>query len=245
MKRILTTLREKWPEYLLEILVLIIGIYGAFAVDAWNDNRKSRTQQAIYVNHILSNLKDDKVQLDTLLAHSQELIEITEFFITGYKNQKIDTKKATLKSGFMAIEKNFNGYRSGIDALLNSGSLDLIPDQISLDLQKYYEESEDLVKRESMSNEYIRDFVEPHFFREYANTFFQIDTYDIRKMYEGDTRTLGFVDEQKLLNDRQMEIHFVIRNVQTKVEIQLYQKLIDRNTKLQTQLANITGSTDQ
>ncbi len=30
MKRILHLLKEKWPEYLIEILVLIIGIWAAF-----------------------------------------------------------------------------------------------------------------------------------------------------------------------------------------------------------------------
>lgn len=53
--RFLRTLKKKWPEYLLEIIVLVIGIYGAFAVDNWNEQRKDRKQEI----KILKSLKSD------------------------------------------------------------------------------------------------------------------------------------------------------------------------------------------
>ncbi|MFD2200541.1 hypothetical protein [Shivajiella indica] len=61
MKRILYLLKEKWPEYLIEILVLIIGIYGAFELSNYGENNSRKRAE-------LEILKGCKTELTTDLA---------------------------------------------------------------------------------------------------------------------------------------------------------------------------------
>jgi ABC-type uncharacterized transport system fused permease/ATPase subunit len=61
MKKILETLKRKWAEYLLEIIVITVGILGAYALNEWN-NRKERLKDEISIlGEIQLGLKSDLI----------------------------------------------------------------------------------------------------------------------------------------------------------------------------------------
>lgn len=65
MKKILETLKLKWAEYLLEMIVIVMGILGAFMLNNWNTHRNERTIEREYMQSMLSDLEKDKNSLHT------------------------------------------------------------------------------------------------------------------------------------------------------------------------------------
>lgn len=68
MKKILEILKQKWAEYLLEILVIIIGILGAFMFDGWNEERKDRIMEETIYSNLISSLESDLKNLNRSLS---------------------------------------------------------------------------------------------------------------------------------------------------------------------------------
>lgn len=60
MKKILETLKRKWAEYLLEMIVIMFGILGAFMLNNWNEGKKERLQEI----QLLTELHADLVETE-------------------------------------------------------------------------------------------------------------------------------------------------------------------------------------
>ena len=83
MKRVLTTLSEKWPEYLLEIIVLIIGIYGAFVLDNWNEDRMNEEAIRKIIQQVDRELEKDIQYSNSMIEYGNQLDSLADLVLSN------------------------------------------------------------------------------------------------------------------------------------------------------------------
>lgn len=237
--RIFKHLRLEWFRYGFETLAVIVGILAAFALENWNEERQYRDQTTAFLQHIESNISEDLEELRSLMILLDLTIERADSLITSYKMQSFDAYTASVSIGWLNVEKSFHVTRSGMDALINSGRLDLLSPDLTFELQQYYALCDKLAEREAISNGFIQDKYETYHYDHYVETTRLSDVYGISEKYADDPRELYLVDVEKLVDDHKLEILVLIRLVHTETEKEIYEQLINSASALQASIRRI------
>ena len=227
MKRILTTLSQKWPEYLLEIMVIIIGIYGAFALDNWNDQRKDREKERT----LLINLKRDfQLRQYELLEFEEARNRAFNSLSHWYKaiaNQNTLPEKSKLDTSIVHIlnAMTFNDQFKMLDVLFSTGMINDIKDEdLKQRLLIWPQQVEEMMEEQRTRIEIYHNFLYPILlkhvalreiyeqvrFRGYNLPKGQPPTYvtDYPGLLAEPTfeRTLGLLEAMLFVNDRDSKI---------------------------------------
>lgn len=174
MKRIIKTLKQNWPEYFLEILVITIGILGAFTLNSWKERSDTNDQVYRSLSNLLSELQDDSVQFNYHRISSRQTLNSVRklLSIVSQPNSSIDSMEFhyhQARSFVLYVPQN-----SSFQSMNQLGLLQNISDpQLLYDLQNYYTFTQPNVK-------ILRDLEEQKF----QDDMNSIDTDSAIKMEE-------------------------------------------------------------
>lgn len=128
MEKILETLKQKWAEYLLEIMVIIIGIIGAFMLNSWNNNNIQLKNEQLILKGLKKNLvfnleELNRTQKDTKQGYDAciEILKLVEPQVSTYSVQKVDSLL-----GEMINYYTYDPSTGAIDEIINAGQLNII-----------------------------------------------------------------------------------------------------------------------
>ncbi len=129
MKKILEHFAAEWYKYVLEILVITIGILGAFALNNWNEHRLAKLEE----EKIVANLHKEFKQSESLLR--QKLLLSKQCYKAGLEVMKLmgasreELQRTNLDSllfGMLPGSGDFLPAENAIENILQSGKLSLI-----------------------------------------------------------------------------------------------------------------------
>jgi hypothetical protein len=138
MKRIGTTLKEKWPEYILEILVITIGILGAFALNSWNEESNREEAELKILKEIKSNLELDLIDLNGNRKGHFENLKVLDSL---KRAQELQLTNEQVAINFYSAFRDYiyTPQRSAIETLRAKG-VDLISDDsLRIDILRLYD----------------------------------------------------------------------------------------------------------
>lgn len=125
MKRILTTFSQKWPEYLLEILVLVIGIYGAFALDRWGENKVRKNIEIEILKGCQKELLTDLQDIELNMRELSQSLRSIDIIIAAFENDQLYHDSLAFHFNYTLLPMHFVHSTSSFETLKSKG-LDII-----------------------------------------------------------------------------------------------------------------------
>lgn len=157
MKRILTTLSQKWPEYLLEMVVITAGIIGAFMLNQWKETNDDKEEAQLMLKQLRSNLVQDSVAIHESVQwmerYDSSVVDLQSF------NGDIYHRVSMIPVINTTIHVSLN--TAAFDLYTSSGKIELIPDSLSLRLQNHYLLYETWQADQDFFNETIEEGIRP------------------------------------------------------------------------------------
>lgn len=131
-----------WFAVVVEILVLIVGVFLGFQVTEWNQERILSSQQQMYVERIKSDLLDDIRESDTVIrvnSLAMENIRYLENVIRNPSHAGLDPNKIFQALGRPGGVRQVQLRRETFEELRNNGRLNVLENrELETALVEYY-----------------------------------------------------------------------------------------------------------
>lgn len=183
MKRIFNTLSQKWPEYLLEVLVITMGILAAFALNNWNDQRKLRNREIQMLINIQSGLKSDLGDLRDN-NQGQRSLRSSQLIVLDFLDGQVGYHDSLdWHFGHLYLYSTFLANEGAFETLNSIGQDIISNDSLLSEINDLYDARYDWYKRnEQLFAKYCEEYVSDHASRHFNDLSYSMTPLSIEKI---------------------------------------------------------------
>ena len=169
--RVTKLIMEMWPAYLIEVLVIILGISITLALEEWRDNSKEDKLASVYLKNLKSDIEADLQTLryaaentQVIINRGNELLEFANGPSTAlFPPAKIDSDLQSIlhRPNFISRDATFSDLKS-------SGNLHLLKDiQLKNLLFAYYSLTQNIKEVQDAERQATIVISAPYFLRKF------------------------------------------------------------------------------
>lgn len=167
--RVLHLLGEMWPAYLIEVVVIIVGITITLALEEWRDKGKEADLEKVYLANLAADIEGDLQSLhyaatetDTLIARGEDIRRFEQdpegHPLTGERLNE-NVRKLLDRPNFLSHDATFSDLKS-------SGNLHLIKDiKLKGLLFSYYSQVDNILRIQAAEQHATIDLIAPFFLK--------------------------------------------------------------------------------
>ncbi len=165
MKKTIQLLQSKWREYLIEMLVIIAGIWLALALGNWNEHRKDRQLEQKILKQLHAEFQQNKTQFERVTSKRFQNMDYCQKLMNMFP---IDVKTANLDSiayylKYSGFRGTFNPSQGAINSLISSSSFDIISDEkLRALLIEWKDLVGDYLEDEAIADHHLVNYWEPY-----------------------------------------------------------------------------------
>ncbi|GAB3642832.1 hypothetical protein [Spirosoma arcticum] len=165
--RLSTLLRERWPEYVIEILVIVLSISASFALDEWKDKQRKQELEQLYLKELARDIESDISQLTEIIAETKQVISKASGLINlsrqgsqpDYSQVISDIRFTFKRPRFVAQDATFSDLKS-------TGNMQSLSNfSLKNNLFNYYKQYESIVLIETAELEVTNALIGPYMVR--------------------------------------------------------------------------------
>jgi len=157
LRRLIANLRSRdWGAVLIEIMILVVGVFLGLQVDNWNDDRKAAAEGRYYTQRLADELAESVGRLDRSIADGRAVIEASGRAQRAIRDGAIDTDHPeSFTADLMAVTwmAEVDIVDGAIEELRTTGRMGVIGNrQIREALSRYYRTLQSARSQEETSN---------------------------------------------------------------------------------------------
>lgn len=144
LRRLTKHIKEQnWFAVILDMIVVIFGVYLGFQLNDWNENRKNLQKGESYLQRIAGELEQDIRFFDNVIRMNELNFENGQFLLDSIKNKELvreDPTRFISSLAFVGSSLVVNVSNNTIEEIKFSGNLELISDEeLRNEIVDYYD----------------------------------------------------------------------------------------------------------